>query len=410
MSDRNTLFPALRCRMGSTVYYATFMSFADIESWIKPTKEIHTSEKLSRWIQRQLIKGHSEGIADYLISQDERFFNALVVGIYGGEPSWAPLRVSSPSGDGEFEITDEEREHLESSIGLLKLSGEEKLFAIDGQHRVAGIKAALKRSRDEVKEDEIIALFVGHKTTRAGEQRTRRLFTTLNKTARRVSDADRVALDEDDGFAVVTRRMIDEFSLFAEGKPIAFAPTASLPSNDDESISTIICLYSQLKDLYSTQLTNPEVKKAHFGRARPTDVALDQVYKRACEYWKALKKHISEVDEVLSGTVAAGEYRKTSKNHLLLRPVGQRAFAGAVGVLVERGASINDAVARLSKVDLWIHKKMWHEILWDPQREVMLKSPLLPETLLLRKVREKGRSVARDNKLDETLKKRDRVA
>jgi hypothetical protein len=53
---------------------------------------------------------------------------------------------------------------------------------------------------------------------------------------------------------------------------------------------------------------------------------------------------------------------------------------------------------------------MWHEILWDPQREVMLKSPLLPETLLLRKVREKGRSVARDNKLDETLKKRDRVA
>jgi DNA sulfur modification protein DndB len=151
--------------MGDTVYYATYMSFADVELWIKHTNEIHTNEKLSRWIQRQLIKGHSEGIADYLLQQEERFFNAIVVGIYGGAPSWAPLRVSPPPGDDSIEITDDDRERLDASIGLLALSGTEKLFAIDGQHRVAGIKAALKRSRDTVAADEIIALFVGHETT-----------------------------------------------------------------------------------------------------------------------------------------------------------------------------------------------------------------------------------------------------
>jgi DNA sulfur modification protein DndB len=405
MNCRNTLFPALRCRMGSTIYYATAMTFGDVEGWIKPTNEIHSSEKLARWIQRQLVKGHASSIADYLTSQNERFFNAIVVGIYGGEPSWAPLRVSSPLGERDFEILDSEHEHLDASFGLLKLSGEEKLFAIDGQHRVAGIKAALKLSPEEVREDEIIALFVGHQTTKAGEQRTRRLFTTLNKTARKVSDADRVALDEDDGFAVVARRLVDDFALFSKRDPIAFSSTASLPPGDHGSVSTIISLYCQLKDFYSPQLTSLKIKKSHFGQARPTDAALDQVYDKACEYWKALKKHVPEVKDVLSGTVEAGEYRKPKKNHLLLRPVGQRAFAGAVGTLVERGDSVSNSVARLSKVDLWIHKKMWHGILWDPQRDVMLKSPSLAETFLLRRVSETGRTSARDSKLDVAIKR-----
>ena len=407
MSNRRSLFPSLRCRMGDTIYYATFMSFADVEVWIKQTSEIHTSEKLSRWIQRQLIKGHSEGIADYLLQQNERFFNAIVVGIYGGAPSWAPLRVSPPLGDSTIEVTDEDRERLDASIGLLTLSGTEKLFAIDGQHRVAGIKAALKRSRGAVAGDEIVALFVGHDTTKEGERRTRRLFTTLNKTARKVSDADRVALDEDDGFAVVTRRMIDDFALFARGKPIAFAPTGSLPANDEQSLTTIISLYSQLRDFFSESLLDPSVKKSDFTHARPSDAALDQLYAKACEYWKCVKKRVGEVGEVLDGTTDAGEYRKAKHNHLMMRPIGQRAFAGAVGVLVGRGESIEQAVRRLCKVDPWLHKKAWHDILWDPVRDVMLKTPLLGETLLLRQIGEEGRTRARDRKLDETLKKRD---
>ena len=365
MSERNHLFPALRCRMGDTIYYATFMTFGDVATWIKPTTEIHSSEELSRWIQRQLIKGHAARIADYLIGQKERFFNAIVVGLYGGDPVWAQWRVTTPPGDKSLKIGDEEHEHLESSIGILQLSGEEKLFAIDGQHRVAGIKEALKRSTADLKDDEIIALFVGHKTTKTGERRTRRLFTTLNKTARRVSDADRVALDEDDGFAIVTRRLIDDFDLFRTGEPVAFAPTASLPPNDETSVTTIICLYSQLKDLYSTRFTDPPIKKGHFGGARPPDKALQQVYQRVTEYWESLIKCVPEVRDVFAGKSAAGQYRKPTKNHLLLRPVGQRAFAGAVGVLVRRGATIRAAVERLSKVDLWIQRKAWHEILWD---------------------------------------------
>ena len=406
MSSRNRIFPALRCRMGTTIYYASFMSFADVTAWVKPTTEIHKSRKLSNWIQRQLIRGHSEKIADYLLSQDERFFNAIVVGIYGGEPTWAPLRVSAPVGVAPIRLTDEQEEHLESSIGILTFSGDEQLFAIDGQHRVAGIKAAVAEPNNDVRGDEIIALFVGHKKSKRGEQRTRRLFTTLNKTARRVSDADRVALDEDDGFAIVTRRLVDEFELFDRGKPIAFAPTASLPTNDDKSVSTIISLYSQVKDLYSSQITSQQIKKTHFGRARPDDEALDEVYNCVCRYWKALKRNVNEVKQVLEGRVEAGAFRRPRRNHLLLRPIGQRAFAGATGVLVERGASVSQAVKRLGQVDLWIHKKSWHEIMWDPVQKVMLRSHTPAETWLLREVGEAGRTTAREKKLDEIINAR----
>lgn len=406
MNERNYIFPTLRCRMGLTVYYATFMSFEDVAAWIKPTTEIHKSRKLSNWIQRQLIRGHADKIADYLLNQDERFFNAIVVGIYGGEPTWSPIRVSAPVGNDPVQLTDEQEEHLKSSIGILTLSGDEKLFAIDGQHRVEGIKAALNKSAKEVGGDEIIALFVGHKKTRNGEQRTRRLFTTLNKTARRVSDADRVALDEDDGFAIVTRKLIDEFILFDKGKVIAFAPTASLRTNDEAKVSTIISLYSQVKDIYFSQLTSTKMKKTHFGRARPDDESIEEVYKCVCDYWHAVKRNVTEVKEVFDEKTSAGSYRKSRKNHLLLRPIGQRAFAGATGVLMERGDSVSQAVKKLAIVDLWIHKKAWHEILWDPVQNVMLKSHTAAETLLLRKVGESGRSVARDQKLDEILERR----
>lgn len=393
--------------MGNTIYYATFLSFKDVVDWVKPTDEIHKSSRLSKWIQRQLLTKHADRIAEYLLTQEERFFNAIVVGIYGGEPTWAPLHVSVPEGVEEFTLNDEQREHLESSIGILSLSGDEKLFAIDGQHRVAGIKGALKDNPEKLSGDEIIALFVGHDTTKRGEQSTRRLFTTLNKTAKRVSDADRVALDEDDGFAVVTRRLIDEFEMFKLGQPIRFAPTASLPTNDTEHVSTIISLYSQIKDIYSTDLTSAQIKKTNFGRARPSDESLDEVYRFVCDYWKSLKRYVPEVEDVLSGKKTAGELRKQNKNHLLMRPIGQRAFAGAVGVLVERGTKVGPAVKKLSGVDLWIHKKMWHDILWDPKQKVMLKSPLLSETLLLRKVGEEARSASRAAKLNEVLKQRD---
>jgi DNA sulfur modification protein DndB len=401
MSKSRRLFPALRCRMGETIYYVSYLTFRDVTEWVKPTDEVHQSKKLSGWIQRQLIKGHAEGIAQYLIKQKERFFNALVVGIYGGKPSWAPLSVTPPPGS-TIELTDEDRENLGASVGILFFRGDEKLFAIDGQPRVAGIKKAVEGDKD-ILEDEIVALFVGHELTKKGGQRTRRLFTTLNKTARRVSDADRIALDEDDGFAVITRRLIDDFKPFKLGKFIDFAPSAALRQTDENHITTIINLYHQIRDLYFPALSDSDISRADFTNARPPDEAVDYYYDRCVEFWTLLRDSIPEVKEVLEGTKKAGHYRDAKRNRLLMRPIGQRAFAGATGVLTDRGASLKSAVEQLSEANLWIHHADWHGVLWDPVQKVMLKSAPIAETFLLHQLEEEGRSANRTRRLQEIL-------
>ena len=70
----------------------------------------------------------------------------------------------------------------EDSVGFLSSAGNEKIFAVDGQHRLAGMEEALRREGD-LGVEEVSLVLVAHQNTAAGRERTRRLFTTLNKTA-----------------------------------------------------------------------------------------------------------------------------------------------------------------------------------------------------------------------------------
>lgn len=51
----------------------------------------------------------------------------MVLAVYDGDPQWREIR---------YEIDG----HIYPNIGLLELNGEEKIFPVDGQHRVEGIK------------------------------------------------------------------------------------------------------------------------------------------------------------------------------------------------------------------------------------------------------------------------------
>lgn len=404
------LFPALRCRMGEWIYYVTYFTFRDVVQWVKPTEEVHKSRRLAEWIQRQLDQKHSRGIADYLKAQPERFFNAIVIGVYGGEPQWAPLKLSVPIGSDIDHLVQDE-EDLQDSVGLLRLSGNEKLFAIDGQHRVAGIKEVLKDEQSALDREEICTIFVGHENTPAGMERTRRLFTTLNKTAKRVSPADIVALEEDDGFAVVTRRLIDEHPVFAEGSRVAFTPSPAIPTYDHRSITNVLGIYYIAQDLYQKRNLRGRPKKSEVLRTRPSDDFLDKIYRMNSAYWTLLQESVPECREAFGkGGTLPGKFRSKGNNHLLFRPIGQRAFASAVELLMSRkGKSMKASVELLSKADLWLNHEIWHHILWNPLQDQMITVNRIPaETFLLSQIGEKGRSPRNDKRLKELLEKRDR--
>ena len=120
--------------------------------------------------------------------------------------------------------------------------------------------------------DEVSVIFVAHKETENGLERTRRLFTTLNKTARPVSKGNIIALDEDDVMAIYMRRLIEDTELFTE-KRIAFVPSNNMPVAKTTGLTTIGNLYDVLTILFTNapgdlKKGKPELQRVQSFRLR----------------------------------------------------------------------------------------------------------------------------------------------
>lgn len=90
------LFPAIRALMGDWVYYVATMKMADIAERVGYAKELHKSDKLKEMLQRTLDESkHAAGISRYLIREKQRLFNAMVIGLYGGDPEWHEIKIKS---------------------------------------------------------------------------------------------------------------------------------------------------------------------------------------------------------------------------------------------------------------------------------------------------------------------------
>ena len=226
-STKSIVLPALRGMMGDWVYYCCLMDLPTLAARVDYANVLHKSEQLSDMIQRQLNKRRSKQIAEYLTKQPDRLFNALVIATYDGQPNWHALTNVQNKGSSD------ELRHLSDrtmlSVGFLTLRGDEKFFALDGQHRLSGIKRAIQEATSSGLPDEVPVMFVAHKNTQMGLRRTRRLFTTLNKTARPVSKFDIIALDEDDVMALTVRWLIDENPEMFGGDRIAFVASSNMP-------------------------------------------------------------------------------------------------------------------------------------------------------------------------------------
>lgn len=186
--------PAIQGKIGLATYYTTNLTFKQISELVKKVdSELHTSNSLKEVLQRSLTENYLK-IKNYIVEREDRFFNALVLAVYDGEPKWTEIRYEM---DGERFF----------NVGLLELSGQEKIFPVDGQHRVEGIRAALLDCPDLITES-IPVMIIGHSTTPQGMERSRRIFSTLNRYAKPVRLGDIIALDEDDAVAIVTCRGI----------------------------------------------------------------------------------------------------------------------------------------------------------------------------------------------------------
>ena len=368
---REIVLPAIRGIMGDWVYYSCLMDLKELSSRVHYAEEIHKNQALSDMIQRRLRTGRSEQIAEYLKIQPERFFNSLVVATYGGQPNWHA--ISNVSGKTVNNALRDIRDETIASVGFLTLRGDEKLFALDGQHRLAGIKKAIKDELEQDPFDDVSVIFVAHKETSKGLERTRRLFTTLNKTARPVSKGDIIALDEDDVMALCVRRLIEETDLFS-GSRIAFVANNNLPVTNKTSLTTIGNLYDILTILFTNGQSHLKKRKSDLQRVRPNDDILEQYYKYSEDFVSQLGENFEELNEFFTAddtTAIVKKHRGNFGGSATFRPIGLEVFTRVI-TLLTKDMTLTEAIQFAAMLPRNLADAPYEGLMWDSNQKIIL--------------------------------------
>lgn len=365
--EKKTIYrPAIRSGMGIWNYYVSTLTMAQISEYVKMPDEIYQSEKISEHLQRTLTD-NAKAIYEYLKKEDERFFNALVLAVYDGNPQWH---------EGVFMMGS----HEFTNIGVLELTGEEKVFPVDGQHRVAAIKELVAK-KEANSEEEVPVIYIAHINDTKGIRRTRRLFTTLNRYAKPVKLNEIIALDEDDLVAINTRRLVEDNALFGKDR-LAYTKTESISKNDKKSLSTIITLYHCNCDLLSAFIFDNQMPKKNYQRYRETDEIIDEFEKYILQFWNTLIKKIPDLDNYMRKNPDTTLFRTEAGGNMLFRPAGLKAFVEAtVEIHLATKDSFEKIFDKLSKMDLNLSSSPWQSVLWNNGKMIMNNKKLVKQML-----------------------------
>jgi DNA sulfur modification protein DndB len=371
--------PALRGHFGDWIYYSCIMRMPELANRVDYAEALHPNKQLSQLIQRSLKDKRAGEIAEYLRREKERFFNSLVIAVYGGEPHWSPVKIDDSKSEYSERLDDQT---TENSLGILTLSGKEELFAIDGQHRLSGMKAFFSTkgnvdSNDDVSADLVPILLVAH--SNATIKRTRRLFTTLNKTAIPVSKKERIALDENDAMAIISRRLVEEHDWFGERR-IAMAATNNLSINDKSSLTTIGNLYDILTILF-VDIEKIDSKK-NLQTIRLSDVLLDQCFEIAIKYFETLGSIIPELKLYFKSSAPesiVSQCRHGSGGSIYFRPLGLTIITEVVRAIKKDGKNWKTLLPKLPR-DL--NKVPFQGLLWTDRSTIQPAGKVLTRELL----------------------------
>lgn len=364
--------PAIRGCMGSLIYYTATFTFKQIAERVNPVnEELHTSKSLRDQIQRSLTKNYIS-IRDYILTQKEHFFNALVLAIYDGDPTWNELELNFNGND-------------YYSMGFLRLNGEETIFPVDGQHRVEGIKEAIKNN-PELEDEDITVIFIGHHNDKEGKEKTRRIFSTLNRYAKPVKPGDIIALDEDDTVAIVTRNLLESYPLFLNDNVKAdLKGSKALSDNDTKSFTSLLTLYDTNRIIYTYYKSRnnsqgklySSTKISEFLKFRPGQEELDNFENYLCHFWDHFCNIFLGMGDYISASddkTAAYRFRNKNDGGLLyFRPVALPQLIKAIfETKLRTGIELGDCMMRYAQLEMCISKGPWLNVLWNNRTKTMI--------------------------------------
>lgn len=384
------LYPALKAHMGDWTYYIVKMRMREVAAEVDFGSKVHNDYTLDEAIQRTLREGRvRKEIVSFLIGREDRFFSSLVVAAIGGAPKFYPVSIAD---DPQFEIVSDEPS-IEQSFGVLRFSGDQKYYALDGQHRLKAIKTLLEPDSDadwgepppDFENEEVSVLMVIRPAESADDdwrQSYRRLFSSLNRYAKPTDQDTNIIMDEDDVFAIVTRRLIANHSFFqAPGRHLDSLRVQTKGSSLKEGASHFTTL-RQLYSMNETLLASRKRQDAGWGpdlvrdlksfkRFCPPEEYIDKLFDELVLYWDAI---IAAIPDLALEPSQAKNHKSDGSDgavadNVLFWPIGQEVAIKTARALLDRATDaltleqVKEALAPLGKVDWSLHKTPWNGLL-----------------------------------------------
>lgn len=360
-----TFIPAFKASVGDWDYYIAIMKYAEVARQVGFAHDLGGNADLGTMIQRG-ISSRTDEIKKYLIESEHRFLGSLIIAVWGGEPEYISLTMA----DQENYLAGIDRQ-----FGVLSFDGTQQYFALDGQHRLKAIKEAIKQNPEIGKED-ICVIIVSHFDTSEGKQRTRRLFTNINRNAKVTTGAENIVLDEDDGAAIITRRLITEhpflskdgvvkvFTRQGDDGDIKLA-AGNVANGEKRAVTTIMNLHDLVQSL-SFDLDPSMVNRD----ARPTDEVLEASYVEIAARLDGLLKAAGDLPTAYAGVTSAKELRApkdaAATGHPFMRPVIQKTVARALASAVKRRVlTWEEALEGLSNLPWSVGAAPWSAVFND---------------------------------------------
>lgn len=354
-----------------------------------------TSDSIDLVRQRPVNFSRAMPISKYLLTHPLHSLPDLVLVI---SADWVDNPESPNWGPGKRALTDScdiERFDDESDSVLLHLPKQEKklIYALDGQHRLIGIRAALQMLSDKMlQERRPNGEFISKKTYRLedwldeieeggskvdlsrfndeqvgiklipavckGEtweeaiQRVASIFKAFNMTAEKISAGAMASMDQESIFAIAARGtwkkhpfLMDLDKISGEtARPRRISPTNNTIAAKSTTLTTLATLKSMSEQLLKNDPSYADLYKRRRGMLErpPSNDDVREATDLLIELWNGISSlpSMREIEPPIDRNVA--EMRRfpsegqEGEAHLLFRPLGQQALASAVGTLINR--------------------------------------------------------------------------
>lgn len=330
-------FPCIRGKIGDWTFYNTTIRMAELVNYVKFAGEIFPRNDLDQVIQRELT-ARSQQISKYLLTNSQRFMGSLIVAAVGGEPKFAPISF----GESIYSYS-------EGKLGFLSSDGSEVYYALDGQHRLAAIKSALEQDPERLSKDEVALIIIWHDNNMEGKTRARRLFTTLNRYAKKTSKTEDLLFDEDNPVDIYTRRLVREHSFFSRRTKVLnydsqgeyrLTHSESLRANDHHDKKFLFSLLT-LRRCNQLLLDKWQIENDIQQQVLPDFEVLESGYELLVSKWERLLEHVHPWRALRdNGESNLDAFRIPKGGHPLSRPIAIIAFIDAVAPLLD-GLDLN---------------------------------------------------------------------